>query len=619
MNPHRMQLLLTLIALAPGPSMAQGSPPAEPNAEAGQALFSDVTDALGLGPEVVPETVARVVFGDLDDDGWPDLVVDRHRVFLNRSSEAGRVFEELAETGLDAPRSDTVTVFADLDGDRHLDALIAERVDARKAGWEDHGRRTRWQRGKGDGSFEEAQVLVDVLAATTISIAVSDVDRDGRLDLWIGNWYTDYGATYGGYQNQLLLGRGVVEGQLRFEAQLLPAVEPEAAPGGDDDAGGRPTFGTRFADLDGDGRPELIELNYGRRGNRLWQSVLGAEEGGGARLGFVDIAPPDAGSDGGKGDAVSRSVGFDGDGIRHGRYPDWAVEAFAKREPPIERLPEDRFRSHGNSFDVAVADVDRDGVLDAFVSEITHGWAGESSDRSRLLLFSKPGPVEGWQPTAHVAGPAWSVDRIPEGISSWNQGDLFCELADFDLDGYCDLLLSSGDYPDDQRLRFYQNTAGHGFVEAAAGLDHDGSQQLSLADLDGDGDLDFAVGQTFNRFTAEQRQGRSPRLRVYRNEAAGTSLVLRLVGNGTTVNHHALGARVRATLDDGSVLLRELEAIGGHSGKQHDFELHLGLGGLGSVALLEVWWPDAERTHQVFEGVDAGRYLLEVGGDLQGR
>ena len=34
----------------------------------------DVTEAVGLGPGVVPEVVPRVAFVDLNKDGWPDLV-----------------------------------------------------------------------------------------------------------------------------------------------------------------------------------------------------------------------------------------------------------------------------------------------------------------------------------------------------------------------------------------------------------------------------------------------------------------------------------------------------------------------------------------------------------------
>jgi hypothetical protein len=73
---------------------------------------------------------------------------------------------------------------------------------------------------------------------------------------------------------------------------------------------------------------------------------------------------------------------------------------------------------------------------------------------------------------------------------------------------------------------------------------------------------------------------------------------------------------VRAELADGSLLLRELEPIGGHSGKQHAFELHLGLGAADEVQQLEVRWPDAAGTLQVFGPVAAGRYRLELGGQL---
>ena len=45
--------------------------------------FIDVTEAAGLGPEVIGTGIARVCFADLNNDGWPDVVVNRVRVFLN--------------------------------------------------------------------------------------------------------------------------------------------------------------------------------------------------------------------------------------------------------------------------------------------------------------------------------------------------------------------------------------------------------------------------------------------------------------------------------------------------------------------------------------------------------
>ena len=61
---------------------------------AGPARFVDVTDAVGLGAEVIPETVSRLCLADLDGDGWPDAVIGPAMV---RGVSAGEM--------CDAPRS----------------------------------------------------------------------------------------------------------------------------------------------------------------------------------------------------------------------------------------------------------------------------------------------------------------------------------------------------------------------------------------------------------------------------------------------------------------------------------------------------------------------------------
>jgi hypothetical protein len=254
---------------------------------------------------------------------------------------------------------------------------------------------------------------------------------------------------------------------------------------------------------------QLLDLNYGRRWNSLWESqaVLAdqlhaaAEEL--ALLDWLDMAP---------------IYGLDGDEVRHGRYPEWLKER-AKTDPRFDRADERPFRSNGNTFDAAIGDVDNDGNFDIFLAEITHGWAGESSDRSRLLMQDASDGFARFAPAAKL-----SVDRAPrdETIRSWNQGDLYAELADFDLDGRLDLLLASSDYPDDQRLRIWRQQEDGSLVDVTSwiGVDHIGAQHPSLADIDHDGDLDILVGQSFNRLGADQRAGRTPRVRVLRNLSA---------------------------------------------------------------------------------------------------
>lgn len=543
----------------------------------------DVTGDVGLGPQVFDGVVARVAFGDLDGDGRADLVVDRHRVFLNRAEPAaahGFVFTEVPQsrTGLRAPLPGTVTIFVDLDGDAVLDAVVAESCDVGNPDWQDHGRRTRWQRGRGDGTFEPP-IALPVPLRTTVAVAAGDVDRDGRVDLWLGNAYVRYGASVEAWPNDLLLNRIGEDGRPRWERVPLPEdlerFEEER------DLGGRPSYGVMFVGLAEMPSPSLLELSYGRRWNRLW--VRKGEH-------WVDRA---------------RTLGLDGDEVRHGRYPEWLAER-GRSDPRFARSDERPFRSNGNTFDAAVGDVDGDGRFDLLLTEITHAWAGESSDRTRILFDRGEAEADDGAASRRFAQRhGYSLDRIPGastvGVSPqsspaddrrWNQGDLFGALADLDNDGLLDVIVSSGDYPDDERLRIWRNT-GHGLEEVTAlwGIDHDGSQQFSLADIDGDGDLDIVVGQTFNRYGPEQVGGRTPGLKILLNEATEgrRGLALRLAAP-PGVNRHGLGAMVEVTLPDGTRRMTQLVGPGGHAGKQHDAVVHVGLGRMEGEPRIKVEW-----------------------------
>jgi hypothetical protein len=554
--------------------------------------FVDVTDAVGLGPDIVPETVSRVALADLTGNGYPDAVIDRHRVFLNVAdddSPIGRRFVEVSpeRTGLLPPVRGTVIAFADMNNNGRLDAIVAEYVDLENPDWLDHGRRTGWHEGHGDGTFGPRRPL-PVPPRTTVSIAIGDVNADGYLDIYLGNAYRSYGRSFEGFANDLLISDG--EGGWRRE----PLPEDEHEFSREADLGGRPTYGTMILnDPIGEG-VMLLELSYGRRWNRAWVKDENGE--------WVDIAP---------------HVGLDGDDIRHGRHPEWLRER-AKTDPRFDRADEPPFRANGNTFDAAIGDVNGNGRFDLFLAEITHGWAGDSSDRSRFLFneLDSDGRVR------FVEHDAYNVDRIPPAPDdpaaphNWNHGDLFAELADLDHRGRIDLLLSSGDYPDNQRLRIYRNTTrGVEDVTAAWGIDHDGSQQISLADVNGNGALDILVGQTFNRFTAEQREGRSPRIRLFQNQATAKrmSVTIRLVGDGVTTNRNAIGAIVIARIGNRSQM-RQLIGPGGHAGKQHDLLIHFGLGNAEQIDELTIIWPNRERAvDRITNPLLHGRYEIVQG------
>lgn len=651
-GPRGTPRVVVLAACAAGLRGAAAGQTAQPAQAAPPPIrFQEASAQSGLG-EV---SAARVAAVDLNGDGRPDLVADRARVFLNQPAQEPPGFRfQALESGLAPAAKDAVGVFVDLTGDGVPDAVFArsiKRADAalaREAWNADPTAVAWWQRGRGDGTFEPPLPLTGAEPATTAAIAAGDVDADGRTDLLLGNWYVAYGESMEAFPATLLRNGGGSPPSF----QRVPLPEESGTFDEDRDAAGRPIYGALIARLLPDPAlpPQLALLAYGRRWNRLYSR----DGAGGA---WQDVVP---------------AVGFDGDGIRHGRYPEWLRER-AKTDSRFPSADEKPFRANGNSFDLAVGDVDNDGRFDAFIAEITHAWAGPSSDRSRFLISvpaaeqapraagadGAPGAAggEGAARTSAATGgvrfvsPAeWCVDRIPqdpadpEGARSrWNQGDLFAELADLDLDGRLDLVLASGDYPDppphDERLRiFRQRPPGADprmeDVTLAAGVDHPGCGQISTADFDLDGRLDVVAGQSFNRFTPEmiKAAGGTPRVHLWLNRtdpgaAAGEpgprvaaapapSLELLLRGDPSRgVAAVPLGALVRITQRGPEPRLppqlRQLMGPGGHSGKQTEWLIHAAAPAPVDV---EITWPATPPITTRLESVPPGRWLVDPSG-----
>jgi len=93
------------------------------------------------------------------------------------------------------------------------------------------------------------------------------------------------------------------------------------------------------------------------------------------------------------------------------------------------------------------------------------------------------------------------------------------------------------------------------------------SRGIATADVDGDGDLDFAVANQWEPSV------------FYRNEGAsgGAFLGLRLVHPAAEGLRPAVGTAVRLVRDDGRVLVGQVDGGNGHSGVRSP-ELHFGLG-----------------------------------------
>jgi hypothetical protein len=271
-------------------------------------------------------------------------------------------------------------------------------------------------------------------------------------------------------------------------------------------------------------------------------------------------------------------------------------------------LGRDSFKGMGVDF----ADIDGDGLLDIYVSNIATRFGLTESHFLWLNTGDLEAMKDGIAPYVHASE---ELGLARSGFA-WD-----ARLDDFDNDGTPEALQACGfirgevnRWPELQALgtsndrivhdpRFWPSfrlgadlsgdDANPFFVRASDGRYRDiapalalaepmVSRGIAIADVDGDGRLDFV---TANQWGPSY---------VFRNEApaAGAFLGLRLRhGDGAP----AIGASARVRLPDGRVLVAQVDGGNGHSGHRSP-DLHFGLGATDSGAELqiEIAWRDRQ-------------------------
>jgi hypothetical protein len=191
-----------------------------------------------------------VAVADVNNDGHPDVVVANQcvdstcttsnvGVLLNVGAGIFGTVTTLDSGGFFPDWVDIV----DVNGDGKPDLVVANSSNSIA---NDIGGNVGVLLGNGDGTFQTAtHYLSGGFGAA--SVAVADVDGDGKLDLVVANCSATSGScTGGGGTVGVLLGNG--DGTFQTPAVTYPS-------------GGPTPFGVAVADLNGDGKPDIVAAN----------------------------------------------------------------------------------------------------------------------------------------------------------------------------------------------------------------------------------------------------------------------------------------------------------------------------------------------------------------------
>ena len=365
--------------------------------------FSNITSQSGLDTVLGGKTYISDINGDL----WPDLLVISGVDYFNNENplsvwinEAGdndtRKFVNNTEySQINANRNSsrngrrtTAIALADIDNDGDKD-IVTGVYYHRLETTVDNGDRAEVLLNDGTGKFTilENNGFADLGRLNTQGISFLDFDKDGILDLFLGNWSVDH--TKNVFQHDALL-RGNGDGSFidySFSSGISNTT-PE------------PLYGSSVGDWNNDGNMDIFTAPYCRTGGRLWSNQ--------GDLTFLDVSEnanynsQEMEGDNGQALCMWAAYPYDYDndedldlfftlvhgglGVNEGRstiVQNQGKENDYQLEWKIDLLPRDGPRpQHQADYEAAWTDFNNDGLMDLLVGQGTY-----PSNNGRVYLF----------------------------------------------------------------------------------------------------------------------------------------------------------------------------------------------------------------------------------------
>ena len=447
---------------------------------------------------------------------------------------------------------------------------------------------------------------------TSLGCSWADIDNDGDLDLFVTN---------GGDNNFLYRNHGGGNFERIWDGEIV------------NDGGN--SRGCSWGDYDNDGDLDLFVANVGENNflyrnhgdgtfERIWDGEIASDHGYSRSCSWVDYD-----NDGWLDLFVANSNGED-----NFLYKNNGDGSFFR----IWDVP--FVNDGGESYTGSWGDYDNDGDLDLFVANlngennalyqnngdnsfnriydgemvndggnsISCGWGDYDNDRDLDLFVANNSGENNFLYQNNGDG---SFTRISEGAIVNDGGNaLGSAWADYDNDGWLDLVVTNGDEPS----FLYHNNGDGSFeriTDGAVATDVNTSRGVAWGDYDNDGDLDLFIAVIGNNL-------------LYQNEGSGNHWIsLLCVGNWS--NRSAIGTTVGARAQIGGHPVWQTRQISGQTGyySQSSMNVNFGLGDASQIDELELRWPSgvvqtlndlpADQFHTIFEEYAGGAMVTHTG------
>jgi enediyne biosynthesis protein E4 len=539
------------------------------NTQAG-VQFVDVTGKAGIrfvhnngafGKKFLPETIGPgVAFIDYDNDGWPDIFlvngmdwprhVAKHTTpKLYHNNHDGTFTDVTHKAGLDVEMYGIGVAVGDYDNDGYDDLFVTAYGQSRL--FHNNGPDKT-----GNVTFSDVTQKAGLAGVKGFSTSAAwvDYDKDGRLDLVVGNY-----------------------------VQWAPEID-------------------LYCTMDGKNKSYCTPESYKGTSVRLWHND-GKDASGNIK--FSDVTQK-----AGLGEPTSKTLGvamldYDNDG--------WPDLLFSN-----DTQPNKLYKNNGNGTfteKAVVAGVafSEDGVARAGMGVDAFDYDRSGNTSLMITNFSNQ-----MISLYHNEGKGLFVDEAPRsdvGRASLLTLGFGCFFFDYDLDGWPDILVANGHIdPDIQKVQvnvkfaepphLFRNLGKGKFAEVtkSAGVEFASARvgrAAAYADLFNDGRLDVLFSTN----------GGAPHL--FRNTAVGNanhSVRLKLVG--TTSNRDGIGTVVKLTTSDGTQT--QMLRSGSSYLAASELVLTFGLGAATKADAIEVRWPNG--TVDKLSALNAGQTVTVTEG-----